>query len=147
MGECLNHESWATRQEYFGRSETEELVSALGGIYGESARARLQIIAETRKLNIETIISEERVKIESKLNKFYGLFKNFSRNSKPEVTFDATECPVCQDDQVILCSMSCGHKICNICYDLMKTKPTLADMSGRVKCPCCRKPSENLFHV
>ena len=143
----MDHETWATRQSYFGRTETEELVSALDSNYGGRARARLQIIADTRQINIETIISEETVKIESKLNKFYGLFKNFSRKSKPEVTFDATECPVCQDDQVILCSMSCGHKICKMCYNLMKTKPTLIDMSGRVKCPCCRKPSENLFHV
>ena len=143
----MDHETWATRQDYFDRTETEELVGALDSNYGGRARARLQIIAETRQINIETIISEETVKIDSKLNRFYGLFKNFSRKSKPEVIFDATECPVCQDDRVILCSMSCGHKICKACYNLMKTKPTLIDMSGQVKCPCCRKPSENLFHV
>lgn len=147
MGEFMDHESWDTRAAYFGRTEEEELAGALDGPRGGESRARLQIIAETRQINIETIISEETVKIESKLNKFYGLFKNFSRNSKPEVTFDATECPVCQDDQVILCSMSCGHKICNECYNLMKTKPTLVDIRNKVKCPSCRKPSENLFHV
>lgn len=147
MGEFLDHESWDARAAYFCRTEEEELVGSLDGPRGGEARARLQIIAETRQINIETIISEETVKINSKLNKYYNLFKGFSRNSKPEVTFDATECPVCQDDQVILCSMSCGHKICNECYNVMKTKPTLVDMSGRVKCPCCRKPSEKLFHV
>ena len=147
MGEFMDHESWATRQGYFDRTEEEELVSALGSNYGGNARARLQIIAETRQINIQTIITEETVKINFKLNKYYNLFKGFSRNSKPKITFEATECPVCQDDQVILCSMSCGHKICEICYNLMKTKPTLVDMSNKVKCPCCRKPSEKLFHV
>lgn len=147
MGEFMDHESWATRQDYFNRTEEEELVSALDGKYGESAKVRLEIIAKTRQINIETIISEETVKINSKLNRYYNLFKKFSRNSKPEVTFDATECPVCQDAEVRLCSLSCGHKICNICYNLMKTKPTLIDIQNRVKCPCCRKPSENLFHV
>ena len=147
MGEFMDHESWIERRNYFGRTEEEELVSALDSNYGEQARARLQIIAETRQINIETIISEETVKIKSKLNKFYHLFKNFPRNSTPTVTFDSTECPVCQDGQVILCNMSCGHKICNECYNLMKTKPILMDMSGRVKCPLCRKPCENVLHV
>jgi hypothetical protein len=147
MGECLDHETWGTRATYFGRTEEEELVGSLDGPTRGEARARLENIAKIREVNIDIIISEETVKINSKLNKYYNVFKNFSRNSKPEVTFDATECPVCQDDEVILCSMSCGHKICNICYNLMETKPTLVDMSGRVKCPCCRKPSENLFHV
>jgi len=147
MGECLDHETWGTRAAYFGLTEEEELVGSLDGPRGGEARARLENIAKIREVNIDIIISEETVKINSKLNKYYNVFKNFSRNSKPEVTFDATECPVCQDDEVILCSMSCGHKICNICYNLMKTKPTLVDISGRVKCPCCRKPSENLFHV
>lgn len=135
------------RASYFNRTMEEELVSALGSNYSGAARARLEIIAETRKLNIETIIAEETVKINSKINKYYSLFKGLSRKNEPKVTFDSTECPVCQDDQVILYSMSCGHKICNECYNLMKTKPTLVDMSNRVKCPCCRKPSENLFHV
>ena len=147
MGECLDHETWGARASYFNRTMEEELVSALDSNYGGRARARLQLIAETRKLNIETIISEETVKINSKINKYHNLFKGFSRKNEPEVTFDATECPVCQDDQVILCSMSCGHKICKMCYNLMKTKPTLVDMRNRVKCPCCRKSSENLFHV
>lgn len=147
MGEFMDHESWAERQAYFGRTEEEELVSALGSNYGGNARTRLEIIAETRQINIQTIITEETVKINSKLNKYYNPFKGFSRNSKPIITFDATECPVCQDDQVILCSMACGHKICNECYNLMKTKSTLVDMYNRVKCPSCRKPSEKLFHV
>lgn len=147
MGECLDHESWAERANYFNRTETEELVSALDSNYGDAARARLQNIAETRQINIQTIITEETVKINSKLNKYYNIFKGFSRNSEPKLTYEATECPVCQDDQVILGSMSCGHKICNECYYLMKTKPMLVDMCSRVKCPCCRKPSENLFHV
>lgn len=143
----MDHETWGARTSYFNRTMEEELVSALEGSYGGDARARLQIIAETRKINMEIIISEETAKINSRLNKYYSLFKGLSRKNEPEVTFDATECPVCQDDRVILCSMSCGHKICNECYNLMKTKPTLVDMSNRVKCPCCRKPSENLFHV
>lgn len=143
----MDHETWGARVSYFNRTMEEELVSALESNYGAAARARLEIIAETRKINIETIISEETAKINSKLNKYYNLFKGLSRKNEPEVTFDATECPVCQDDKVILCSMSCGHKICETCYNLMKTKPTLVDMSNRVKCPCCRKPSENLFHV
>ena len=147
MGECIDHETWGARASYFNRTMEEELVSALDSNYGAAARARLENIAETRKINIETIISEETAKINSKVNKYYNLFKGFSRKNEPEVTFDATECPVCQDDKVILCSMSCGHKICETCYNLMKTKPTLVDMSNRVKCPCCRKPSENLFHV
>jgi len=143
----MYHDYWIERRNYFGITEEEESVSSLDSNYSEQARVRLQIIAETRQINIETIISEETVKIESKPNKFYHLFKNFARKSKPKITFDATECPVCQDGQVILCSMSCGHKICNDCYNLMKTKPILMDMSGRVKCPLCRKPCEKLFHV
>ena len=143
----MDHETWGARASYFNRTMEEELVSALDSNYGAAARARLENIAETRKINIETIISEETAKINSKVNKYYNLFKGLSRKNEPEVTFDATECPVCQDDKVILCSMSCGHKICETCYNLMKTKPTLVDMSNRVKCPCCRKPSENLFHV
>ena len=58
MGEFMDHESWIERRNYFGRTEEEELVSALDSNYGEQARARLQIIAETRQINIETIISE-----------------------------------------------------------------------------------------
>lgn len=146
MGECLDHENWDTRATYFCRTE-EELVGALDGPRSVEARDRLEIIAQTRQINIQTIITEETFKINSKANKYYNIFKGFSRNSKPKIIFEATECPVCQDDQVVLCSMSCGHKICNECYNLMKTKPTLVDMSNRVKCPCCRKPSENLFHV
>jgi hypothetical protein len=145
MGEFLDHEKLDTRVAYFRR--IKELMGAPDGPRGDEARARLEIIAQTRQINIQTIITEETVKINSRANKCYNIFKGFSRNSKPKIIFEATECPVCQDDQVVLCSMSCGHKICNECYNLMKTKSILVDMYDRVKCPCCRKPSENLFHV
>lgn len=147
MGEFLDHESWDTRAAYFCRTEEEELVGALDGPRGDEARVILENIAKTREVNIEIIISEEKAKLQSKLNKKHAIFSGLFINSKPKISFDATECPVCQDDQVILCNMSCGHKICEVCYNLMKTKPDLVDLHRRVKCPCCRKPSENLFHV
>ena len=147
MGEFMNHESWNVRADYFDRTEAEELVSALDGNYDKSARVRLQNMAETRQINIETIITEETIKINSKLNKYYNIFKTFSRDPKTKITYDATECPVCQDDEVILSNMSCGHKICESCYNLMKTKPALVDIYNKVKCPYCRKPSKNLFLV
>lgn len=147
MGECVDHESWEARADYFERPLTEELVCGMDGVYGASANKKLKKIADTRQINLEIIISEENNKINYKLNKYYESFKIFNREPKPTVIFDANECPVCKDDKITLCTLSCGHKICRECYYIMKTKPALIDIKFRVKCPICKVPAENLLHV
>mmetsp|Transcript_43078 Transcript_43078/g.80134 ORF Transcript_43078/g.80134 Transcript_43078/m.80134 type:complete len:617 (+) Transcript_43078:69-1919(+) len=73
-----------------------------------------------------------------------------SSNELPPLFWE-TVCCVCQGDfvqppessppkgAILPGFLSCGHLTCQECYSAMSRCPQLKDLSGRVRCPVCRK--------
>lgn len=149
--EALERESFEFRAHFFGRTIEEELVGCLGGSRSNEAMSQLQIIASRRSTTIQTLIEHQERMRGRQCNQSVCIAEPRkttpceNMQKPPSIIFEASECPVCQDDDCLLHVMTCGHKICKICFDEMSTHHQLVDFESRVKCPNCRTPCQKLW--
>lgn len=155
--ECIEHESFEMRADFFNRTIEEELVGVsqtIGPRRGE-ALMHLNQLAINRNTTIENLIRE--VENNSNTNSVISRFSNQSKPSKekiPEKIYtEEANCPVCFGDFMktsqdrnseILIEpghLSCGHVICETCYNDMRRHSELVNHKNEVKCMSCRKYS------
>ena len=156
--EMLEQETPEVRASFFGRTLEEELVGWVNGPRSGEAIYRLREIANRRHTTVDRLIQEERERanlepIHTQLlhitRKFYPKRSTLVTQAPvyPKVVYEAIECPVCQDDEVELKVMTCGHKICRACFDHIRSVGYPICTDGSPKCPHCRVPSSTIFDV
>lgn len=152
--EALDRESFEFRAEFFGRTLEEELVGCLDGPRGGEARMQLETVAARRNRRIEEIIAEERQRERERepvLVRWRILGRNESARasnadfaeSPPKEIFMENDCPICQEAEVDMGALRCGHVMCQECHACMRRHTR----SDRMRCPCCRLECEKLFPV
>ena len=150
--EMLEQADVETRATFFGRTVVEELGGWIGGPRQGEALARLREIAARRHTTIEQLVRDEGR--DAAYERRPCILPTPTRRvapaplpptSKPSTVFETDACPVCQDDDVDLLVLACGHQICAVCRDQMLDRPQLCDAAGRLKCPVCRRPSADAW--
>lgn len=154
--ECIEHETIETRASFFNRTIEEEAVGmTLTKSYrtGE-ARAFLNKLAINRNTTIQNLISEV---INSSNNKEIANNINYNINyeEKPKIIYtDENNCPICfgefikskesisSENLLIPGYLSCGHLLCETCYNEMKSHYQLRNTEGAIKCMSCRNYSK-----
>lgn len=144
--QALDWESFEFRADFFNRTIEEELVVCLDGTRGGEARAHLERIARQRATTIEALIDIERKKHERKKHDNTDeIEETQDLKTSPNKIFEANECSVCSsDDSTTFGALLCGHVLCKVCFKEMKKFPALCHQ-GCVRCPECRRPSQELF--
>lgn len=140
--EGLEHAAPEERAYFLGRTLEEELVGWLGGPRQGEAQQRLRQIAHQRRLSIEELVLATRR--ESSPPPTPQIAPPHTA-SPPDHVYESQTCPVCQDDNVHMLVLQCGHMVCPMCRDTMLGRRELCSAEGHLRCPLCRIPSPNAW--
>lgn len=155
--EFLEHETFEMRASFFNRTIEEELVGVSQNIdcprRGE-ALSRLNQLAINRNTTIENLISQVINNNNNNSNIQKYSYTNLKKKIvKPKLIYENEDkCPICfgefkknlEDiniDKVTPGYLSCGHILCEICYNEMKKHTQLTNYNGDIKCMSCRNTS------
>ena len=104
--------------------------------YLEAIKDLLQKVNIPLDLNQEQLM-QQTLSLQAKLKETETSIKKLQKTSSEmereiEDAKQATVCPICKEEEIAICLVSCGHTVCESCAKTWQQK------SNNVKCPYCR---------